>query len=60
MKNKTAFDILVEEVINNPSDWNNKVKLKEYKIGKKDSKQQNSLLLRLFVVSDYCFNMLMS
>lgn len=40
MKRKTVFDTLVEEVINNPSEWNNKVKLKEYKIGKKDSKQQ--------------------
>tara|TARA_S200002703_G_scaffold159533_2_gene173342 strand:- start:733 stop:897 length:165 start_codon:yes stop_codon:yes gene_type:complete len=40
MKKKTVFDILVEEVINNPSDWNNKVKLKQYKIDKKDSKQQ--------------------
>lgn len=40
MKRKTIFDTLVEEVINNPLDWNNKVKLKQYKIDKEDSKQQ--------------------
>ena len=43
MKKKSAFDNLVDGVLENESEWNKKIKDKAFKLNKKDSIEQKKV-----------------